>query len=259
MEPFERVEVLPSYMAGFTFRWTISSIFYDPLPWNFVVEEAPAKDGPWTAISTTIVNQVVWIDTRKTFINKDEVLFFRITLTTPNRTYVSQVKMPYGDLPEREFLLAREIMRKEVLRARTMSGIIGKVWNIATFGPICTHCEDPITHDVLDSNCVYCFGTGREPGYHGPYATWMTFSPADRDAKMSEDGSGNRQPYTFSVRTVVCPRIKESDVIIDPCTDKRYYVDRVKIEAEIRRVPIIQTLTAHEAPVTEPIYRLGLA
>lgn len=253
---FQKVEVFPHYNTGFVFRWEVNPVFVDPIPWTFVVERAPAKDGPWTAAGPAVVNKFIWTSDCRIQINKDEVLFFRISLTTSKGVYHSQVVKPYGDLPKREFLIARELMRKEILQARTMAGVIGQLWSISTFGERCKHCRDPITNDVLDSNCSYCLGTGRLPPYHGPYNTWMTFSPSARDEQMADDGSGTRQPYTFEVRMICCPYAKDSDVIVDPCKDKRYYVDAVKSEAEIRRIAIVQTLTVHEAPVSEAIYNL---
>ena len=255
---FEKVEIFPGYAAGFTFRWVVNPLFVDPLPWRFEVQLAPAPADGWHTVSPMIVNQMLWMDTQKRLINKDEVLYFRIKLTTGRGEYYSDVRTPYGDLPKREFLLAKEIMRKEILQAKKLSGIIGSVWIRSTFGPKCSHCRDPVTGDVLDSACKFCYGTGREPGYHGPYYTWMTFSPASKDQQMAEDGSGTRQPYSYQVRMVVCPYVKDSDVLVDSCKDKRYYVDVVKSEAEIRRVALVQSLIVHEAPVSEPIYELGV-
>lgn len=255
--PFKYISIQPHYAAGFAFCWEISQSFFDALPWTFRVQQGPSPDGPWTDVSPGLENIFSWAETSKRLINKDVVLYFRIKLTTPKGEYYSHVKTPYGDVGRREYLLIREMMRKEVLQARTLSGIMGKLWIRATFGPKCTHCIDPITGDVKDSNCPYCFGTGREPGYHGPYDMWMTFSPADRDEQMAPDGSGTRQPYSFSVRAISCPVAKDCDVIIDPCQDKRYYVDKVQQLTEIRRIPVVQTLIVHEAPNSEPIYRLG--
>jgi hypothetical protein len=259
--PFEKVDIFPGYAAGFTFRWVLSPLFVDPLPWTFVVQMSPepaVTSASWHAISPVLTNKMLWVDDVRRLINKDEVLYFRIKLTTPKGVHYSDVRTPYGDLPKREWLIAKEIMRKEILQAKKMSGIIGQLWSISTFGPVCTHCKDPITGDILNSACEFCYGTGREPGYHGPYAAWMTFSTAAKDEQMAEDGSGTRQPYSFQIRMVVCPYVKDSDVIVDPCRDKRYYVDAVKMEAEIRRVALVQTLTVHEAPNSEPIYKLGI-
>jgi len=255
--PIIKLEIFPGYADGFAFRWYMNPLFNDPLPWNSVVELAPAPDEGWVAISPTIVNQFLWASTEPKYINKDQVLYFRVRLTTSKGTYVSDVRKPYGDLPRREFLIAKELMRKEILQARSMSGIIGELWLRSTFGPLCTHCKDPVTGDILDSACKYCYGTGREPGYHGPYSAWMTFSPASRDEQQTQDGAGVREPFSFTIRMVVCPYAKDTDVVVDTCTDKRYYVDQVQNIAEVRRVAIVQDLTVHEAPVTEPIYRLG--
>jgi hypothetical protein len=75
---------------------------------------------------------------------------------------------------------------------------------------------------------------------------------------MSEDGTGTREPKDFEVRMIGAPPVKKNDLLADTHTDKRYYVDVVQVVAEIRRVPVVQTLTVHEAPVSDPAYKVGI-
>jgi hypothetical protein len=165
---------------------------------------------------------------------------------------------PYGILDKREFNLSREIMRKEILNLEQMAGVKVQLWHRVVFGPICTHCKDPITGDILDTACAYCFGTGRTPGYYGPYTIWAGFSVYDKDQQQTPDGTGVRQPYAHQVRLVNCPFIRDQDIIVDPCRDKRYFVDSVKTGIEMRRIPLINDVLVKEAPVSDPIYKVGL-
>jgi len=256
--PFTKVIILPNYTKGFIFMWEISNGFSDPLPWNFTVEEGPSHTGPWTSISPTLINTLSWAENNKRLLNKDQVLFFRITLITPNGEYTSAVRTPYADVKRREFLIIRDIMRRELLQQSGMSGVMCKLFCRATFGPVCTDCKDPITGDILNSDCDSCYGTGRKPGYYGPYDIWLTITPRKRDNNMAGDGTGTRQQYTHNMRMIGFPYVKGEDVVVDITNGKRYYVDIVNVETEIRRVPIIQTLIAHEAPVSEPIYKLDV-
>ena len=239
--------------------WDMAGDFVDPLPWTFYVEEGLSSVGDWTTISPEagIVNQMIWPEIGKRLINKDLVLFFRIRLETGGGTYYSHVKTPYGDLDRREYLLVREMMRKEVLQAEKLAGILGRLWMRATFGTVCVVCRDPVTGSPRNPRCPHCLGTGRDPGFHGPYCVWMTFSPAKRDMHMPADGTGTRQPYDFQVRMIGFPYAKDGDVIVDPNIDKRYYVDQVRIDTEIRRIPVIQTAMVREVPVSDPVHMLG--
>jgi len=228
----------------------------DPAPWTFVVEQAQVSEGPWKEISPVLTNTVVFVDDVKRIVSKDHVLFFRIKMTTPTATYYSFVKAPYGDLNRREYLIVKDIMRREVLQQDDMAGILGRVWIRATSGPRCTNCIDPITGNVTVSNCRFCLGVGRIPPYLGPYDVYLTFTPSRRNLELSQDGLGLQQPYTWEIRLVGFPYLKDKDIALDIASDKRYIIDGVNNELEIRRIPVIQVLHANELPVSDPVYKL---
>jgi len=259
--PFESVSIVPSYARGFAFMWEISGAFTDPLPWVFSIEEGRSSVGDWTEITPPggLVNQLSYAETEKRLVNKQLVLFFRVKLITPNGEYYSTVRSPYGELERREYLIVREIMRKEILQAQELSGVLGQLWVRSTFGQECTSCRDPVTGSIRNDECDHCFGTGRDPGFHGPYCVWLTFSPATRDKQMAQDGTGTREPYVYSVRMIGSPYAKDGDVVVDPRMDKRYHVDSVASATEIRRIPVIQTLVVREVPVSDYIHNLGVS
>ena len=258
MTPITKVTISPNYAEGFTFAWEVIGSLLDPGPWYFTVEQAPAPAGPWTALSP-VIQVYRWSEEKPRRVSKDEVLYFRVRLQTPKAIYYSATIMPYGDLNRREYLLVRDIMRREVLHASTLAGVQNQLWLVSTFGPRCTVCLDPITGGVRDSACKACFGTGRAPAYHGPYATWCLYTPVTRTTQMSEDGTGTRQPRDFELRLIGSPPLKKNDLIVDTRTDKRYYVDVVKVVSEIRRVPAVQTAAVREVPTSDVAYKVGRA
>lgn len=255
--PFLHVGLTPSYAAGFTYAWELSDSCSDPAPWTFQVEQAAAPDGPWDVISPVISGAYRWTESKPRRNNKNDILYFRVRLTTPKATYYSAVISPYGDLERREYLLVRDMMRRELLHARTLAGVQGQLWLVSTFGPKCPVCLDPITDQIRDTNCKSCFGTGRVPPYNGPYETWWTVSPVKRTTQMAEDGTGTREPKSFEIRMIGSPPAKKNDLVVDVRTDKRYYVDVVQVVAELQRIPVVQNLLVHEAPVSDPAYKIG--
>jgi len=261
MAVFTKMSIVPSYTRGFAFSWEIAPDFDDPLPWTFAIEAGQASvDTEWEELTPPggVTNVFNWTEDAARLVNKKLVLYFRIRLITPNGVYYSYVRTPYGDLDRREYLIVREIMRKEILQAEKLAGVLGRLWIRSTFGAICYDCRDPVTGSIRNKNCDICYGTGRSPGFHGPYCVWMTFSTANRDTQMAKDGTGTREPYVYSVRMIGSPYAKDGDVVVDPRQDKRYYVDSVKSEMEIRRIPVIQTAVAREVPVSDYIHNLGL-
>jgi hypothetical protein len=256
MDPaITKVHVFPDYSSGFVFMWEVDGSFNMAPPWIFRVEESVSVSGPWVDISGPIFNSYMFKARKHPLINKSNVMYFRVVLTAGENTYFSHVVQPYGDLGKKDFLIARDIMRKETLHMKGFAGVACRLYTVSTFGPPCVSCRDPITGEIRDADCRKCFGTGRLNPYSGPYETWMSFS-SDMNHDKIDEGLGTFEPKVFEVRIVANPVVKKNDIIVDIGSDKRYYVNKAKIVAEIRRVPIVQTLEVSEAPVSDKIYSI---
>ena len=233
----KRFTVLPDYSAGARFVWEVSGGLADPAPWFFQVELAEGPAGPWQPISPVLSCRSTWKDTIVRRAGKDNVFFYRLTLTTPVSRYCSEVSTPYGDLGRREYLLARDIMRREVLHGRTLAGIQADLWSVSTWGPKCTVCLDPITKMITNTDCPVCLGTGHAVPYNGPYTFWITTSPTQHVTQMSGDGTGLRQPVNKEIRAIGALMMNKNDVLATRDDDKRYYIDETESIVELRTVP----------------------
>ena len=127
----------------------------------------------------------------------------------------------------------------------------------STFGPKCTFCIDPVTGDVRDSHCRKCFGTGRYPAYFGPHRMMISFG-TDSSHSMHNSNDGTHETKQLEALAIGNPVIKKGDVIIDVAQDKRYVVGISSIVSEVRRVPCLQRLGFEEAPLSDPVYRIGV-
>ena len=257
MNPFRTIEITPSYALGFGFAWEMDPAFDAAAPWTFQLEESETQAGPWKALSPELVGVYAWGETGPRLAPKDPVLYFRIRLTAAGRTHYSHVMSPYGDLGRREFLIVRDIIRQELLQQRKMSGVQGAIWRKAIFGPLCTACTDFVTEEPTSSTCKVCWGTGRVPGYHGPYPLWVTVSPDNRRKHMTDnDQTGVKEPYANLGRVVGTIRLKKDDIVVDTAADRRYFVDDVQNLLEIRRYPVVQQATLNQIASTHPAYQL---
>ena len=137
------------------------------------------------------------------------------------------------------------------------AGVLGQLWCKSVFGPPCKKCRDPVTQDPLTANCDQCYGVGKIPGYHGPYPVWFTFSVSQRTKGMAEDGTGGREDFPYDVRVIGFPVLKKDDILVDTQMDRRFYVNAVQHLLELRRVPVIQNITAKEISLGEYVYHLG--
>jgi len=250
-----RLDIAPDYADGFSFSWEVDPAYSGPAP-VFVVQRGETHEGPWSAISPALSTVYAWSSTGRFVAPKDPVLYFRVEATAGSKKYYSSVIQPYGVINKREFLLIRNIRRQELLQMRQMTGVQGCFYSKSIFGPPCTTCTDLVGGDSYSTTCADCFGTGRSPGYHGPYCCWFVPSTAQR-AKGMPGGPNVREDYSFQFRFVGTPPLKKDDVIVDKAQAKLYYVDAIVSVAEIRRVPIVQNVTVHEIPTSSPLYSLG--
>lgn len=255
--PFKTIDILPNYGEGFTFTWEIYPDFIVEGPWVFHVELSVSDNGPWTDVSGPL-SAYSWEDTARRVVNKDAVLHFRVALSAGANTYYSHTVMPYGEpRTKREYLLVRDMMRREILHARTLAGVELDFWTVSTFGPRCTVCIDPITGGVRDSACTTCIGVGRVPPYSGPYRTWCVMSEPKIVTETTDD-VGVVQPRDFTIRAIGAPRLKKLDIVVDVKTGKRYNIDNVQVVAALRHTPVIQVLGVKELPTSDPLYKLNL-
>lgn len=256
--PIINIAITPSYANGFLFSWDVDPSFFEPGDWTFYVQQAETEEGPWSTISPPLINQFIWDQNEKRILPKDPILHFRILLQVGSKSYISNVISPYYSLPRREFLIVRDIIRQELLQQREMAGVCCDVWRKSVIGPKCTECVDFVTGEPLNGDCAFCFGTGRNPGYHGPYRIWATISALQRDKQMQNDQTGVREPYTHEARVVGTIRLKNDDVIVDTVSNERYFVDVVNHLMEIRRYPVVQSIIMNRIATSHPLYKLGV-
>ena len=250
------LQIRPDYAEGFSFRWSLPPTFNKPFPWVFTIGMAPTPAGDWTTISPQLVNVFAWSSPRMMLVNKSNVLYFKVTLKSGGETFESDVIQPFGDLTKKEFLIGKDIMRREVLQDRQFCGVPNKLLMKAQWGERCQTCTDPITGRVRNSNCPDCVGTGYKNPYHGPYDLWMSYSPDVQHRQVESPDTGTTEPKNFTARCVASPEVRQNDVVIDVRSNKRYYVSSVQAISEIRRIPIIQSINLAEAATSDPIYRL---
>lgn len=254
--PISVLEILPYHGQGFVFRWELNDSFSAPGPFAFVIQMAPTPAGPWESISGSIVDMYYWADTRKP-VGKTAARNYRVVMVDGDgKSYASESVLPCGDLSLSEFLIAREVLRKEELNARRFSGVRGQVWISAEYGTKCPACLDPITGQVRDSHCKKCHGTGFYPSHYGPFDMWFQFSQKRNHGASHDEVGGTKDDKPFSVRAVGTPRLKKNDVIRDTATGKMYYIQDVTNAAEIRRIPVVQQLNVSEAATTDQCYDL---
>lgn len=253
-----KLHVLPNYYAGHTYYWEVDPGFTDPGPWAFVVQSVDTgkqDTEDWADLSEPIIDMFSFSDEFKVVHTKDFNIMYRVVMTTPNGTYTSPTTGPYSQLPRKDFLIAREIMRKEMLDMREWGGVPTSIWKKTLSSDPCDKCLHPVTKQIIDPDCAYCGGSGLIEGWHGPYQTMAKFSPRKSNKTIDELVTTDIQ--TFSVRILAYPFLIRNDILVDMTSDKRYSIEKVESAFEVRRIPIIYDLMVAELPPSDSAYKLG--
>lgn len=252
--------VLPNYYAGHTYTWDVAKEFTDPGPWSFEVQQNETGreddvDGWVTLNDVPLLDVFSWSDTFKVVHTKDFITIYRVVVTTPNGTYASKAVGPYHQLPRKDFLYAREIMRKELLDMREWGGVPVGIWKKRLEGEECTECVHPTSGQVIDPDCPICGGTQKVEGWHGAYDGFAKFSP--RTSNKTIDDLTMSDAQVFQVRMLAYPFLIRNDLLVDLTSDRRYSIEKVESAFEIRRIPIVYNLLVAEITPSDPRYKLG--
>jgi len=232
--------IYPDTSTGHYFQWSP----YDPSH-IYTVEWSDTLAGPWQPYSepTTADHTTAFkLDTVR-----DYNRYFRVTdgqtASTP-RSY-------FADLPRREFLLVKEMQRKEVLALRTLSGSPLTVYQRTHIGKAC-ECKDPVTGDIRDPQCAVCNGTGKLDAYSKIEDRWGSFSAVKHSEENQQDADvTDTQKHQLNMVSV--PVQRHGDVVKDNGTGKYYEVSQVQQGTELRRVPVVQTAVVNEITNTKRV------
>ena len=264
------LRVVPNFYQGHTYLWEVEPSFTAPLPWKFQLEFAQVpydspiaipEDPQWKPLSDVMTNVFAWVagaESNPAFMEVPDSLFYRIKLTAGSKVVYSQPHSIYADIDRPSWLIIREIQRKELLSMRQMSGVPCHLYQRKHVGMPCTHCLSPDTGEVLNPNCTWCLGTGKLGGYHGPYPCWGQFGLDGADITQdASTGDMTNVLRTLDIRFIGNPWVFSKDIVVDLSSEERYVVSKVNSLLEIRRMPIVQSLTATCLTTQDVAYKLG--
>jgi hypothetical protein len=258
--PFRRVSV--DHMVRGTTRvwWQLERDFKDSGPYVFQLQigKTGLRDAvDWVNVGAPVVNGYMAYDPLWREAGYDLLDHYRVVLTTPTDVYVSQAANCYGDLPERDWLIAREVIRKEELRFKYVA-VPGYLLKPYRFGNPCARCRDQLTQEVIDSDCPVCNGTGFEVGYHPPLSMqcWdLSTQTVQEGVDAQLKGITRENPY-ITARVIGFPAINKNDIWVNGSSDERWLVETIQIAAAIRNVPIIYQIQMGLLPLSNTAYAI---
>jgi len=260
--PFRRVSV--DHMIYGTTRvwWQLEPEFNDPGPYVFQLQVGgtglPEADD-WQDIGEPVVNGYSALDNKRHDAGTVITAHYRLALTTPQGTYVSQPAASSGELAENDWVLSREIIRKETLRHRKIS-VGGYLIKAFRYGSPCPRCREALTQETSDSDCLVCFGTGYENGYHPalPLQCWdLSLQTIEEESDANLRGT-TRDNALLSARVIGFPALNVRDIWVNGTSDERWVIRAVKVAAALRGVPLVYEIQMELLTISNIAYRIPL-
>ena len=257
--PFTGIKLIPSYGFGHVIQWSIDPVFNEANPHNFTVQASGTQDFSVIEYELPVGNAFSALDNEKEKQAFTLDIFYRVKLTTgDNNTYFSQSQAFIGSrYGRREYVLAREIIRKELLRIRKYTGGQAFLLKRKIHGQ--QHYDakiDPVTGMSLTDETTG-HGSHFAIGYYDPLAFYTSFEDDSKNRRMSPDGLGLLDLTQQQFRTIGFPIIETYDVIVEPTNDQRYMVK----QKEEHYFPgtdliLVQILETQLIPNTDPVYKI---
>ena len=207
---------------------------------DFYIEMSPDGAAEWIRLNEGApeTNTCVFVD-QVTRCGMKNGQFYRVILDDGVEEHASVPQHVLGILNRHDWLLARDIIRKEYLRmVKTHAGNKGWLLKKREHGIKCTTCIDEDLEQVVSSRCPECFGTRYLRGYYDAIPYYMDFNASKRDKQIDVNlGTSDERPE--AVRCIAYPRLDSYDIWVDGDTNIRYIVRGVEIISKMRNIPLI--------------------
>lgn len=259
--PFLDIHLKPQFAEGHIIEWAIDPLFDDPAPSNFILQVSGTIDFSEILREIPVGNSFFARDLPNSQQSFSGILNYRVKLVTPKGVYYSAAISSYfTPLSRRQYSIANEIVRKEVLRMRKFTGIPGMALKRKTYGNTIKNPlkYDPITGVALTSEKSN-FGNHLDTGYYDPIPTMFSGEEGHDTLKLDPSGAGTLNRSDMSVRMPGFPLLHYNDILIDVDQDFRYIVkDRQEVTYPGTSTVTSQLLQVTLLPTSDPIYSIKL-
>jgi hypothetical protein len=262
---FQQVHVDFASAGGTTVSWEIGCNFNEPLPYYFQLQaghqglsnyrrDGSGRPDDWQNVGGQLVNAFSAQDNEHRLFGKTADLHYRVQLTTgAGNVYYSDPVSVLNGLDKRDWLIVREMIRKERLRFMKQAGQAGYLLKALRYGPPCPSCTDPVTGEITNGHCSTCYGTGFAGGYFPPFDTYAVLEPVQTREALNPQ-TNMSAPVAIPARMLAEPQVYSLDVFVAKSADRRYYVHPVSVAAQVRGVPVVLQVELRLAPYSDVIY-----
>lgn len=262
--PFGRLFVDHLFHGVTRVWWRLVADFNDPPPYSFQLQAGYTGNNnalDWAVIGDPVVNAFFLDDvTRREESGKRILTHYRIVLTTSRGVYISAAQGIHGNLAEKDWRTAREILRKERLRMSLVSqeGFLIKRMRHGCLNPSNL---DALTREIVDSSDASSWGTAYKIGYHPAVPFSVDFDTGDiREKRGGADISQNdSQMRTVNGRIIGFPDVAKEDIWVHGTTDQRWSIDDIVVVAAFRGVPLVHAVKFNLIPYSDISYKIPVS
>ena len=260
--PFERVSIRYSVDGTTGVTWELSRLFTDPKPHTFTLQGAYSStdNNEFANIGLPFNEAFYATDADKRIFAQTQDFYYRVKLVTPLRTYYSEIVSAFKNLVYRDWRLARDVIRKEVLRHSKYTSLKGFLLKRKRYGARCTACTDYLTEEVTNSDCVVCKGTGLTQGYFAAVPAYMELGLHQAREEMdSAQAVGTKKDVVIPGCRMLGDPVPDSyDVFVDSGSDRRFIIHEIISAAEMRGYPVVTTVNVRQANFSDIVYTVPM-
>ena len=262
---FDRVMVDFLVKGGARVSWRLARDFFDPAPYTFQLQVGSTGDplaDDWTNVGAPQTNVFTITDTTQREYGKNPVTHYRVILTTGLGTYTSRPCSILGVMDHHNWMIAREIVRREKIRlgrtaVRVQGWLLKRRWQGVTPDPtnLATATTDYLTGAIIRSDEATTVGTPFLYGYYAPVPFTIDKSPEGHNERYDDSDNTTDAPQNaITCRALMVPPLATLDVFVAQYSDRRYYFHQIEAAAEVQGVPVIANCTIRRAPSNDVIY-----
>jgi hypothetical protein len=260
---FARVEVYITPENGKIVQWWMDPRFeFDSPLVGFYIDYAFTK-GEWTRLNADqiITNMCLFLDEDPYRCGMDNDVWYRVVaVDSTGKEYTSVPAHTAGEMPKHDWLMARDILRKEYLRLKkTAAGTFGYLLKLRRHGEKCTECFDwDLQEPIAGSNCMACYGTGYLMGYYNAIGFYMDLSGVKKSGDVNEP-FGYEDTRIRNARAVAYPWLGTYDIWVHGSANRRFVLRSVVSATEMRSIPLIYfPVEMRLLPVSDIAYQVPM-
>jgi hypothetical protein len=256
MNPIRRTSVLINTNKEKEISWELTAGYQGSV--DFYIDWA-RSGGDWTEVAGPLTDVCSYTDTAQYNWNKDRDLYYRVRFTDSSGANYTGAPAKAGDglLNKHDWLIYREIMRKECLLLSKYTGMTGEYLRRKHWGVQCTQCLDWDTEEVGNVSCPVCLGTGFVGGYYTAIKMNVSEIKTPTTNKEIKEAFGTVDDKAIVVRAlVVAPMPDSMDLWVNTSNNDRYVIRQIVPQASYKGIIISALLQMQKLPYTDVTYEV---